>query len=522
MKKILLYCLGATVVLSSCSKSFLDVNTNPNTAAVSRSDFEFTGALANTAVSMLGPNQIGGAWSGIYGFSTSFTGGSTQKTYIFSNADFTFWDGIYQNISNYKYVMDKASSEGFAFLAAPAKIMQSYQYQVLVDMYNNVPLSQFGNPLYITPTYDKGQGIYDSLLKRLDDAIGEIKAATWPTSVSYDIVFAGNKTSWIKLANTLKLKVLMRQAYITGKAAFITTEINKILTEGSGFVDADVFIKPGYLKQAGKLNPLYANLGYNENDVEQSNHQFYKVNKFVMDFLKGSQDTFRLMRLCDVKTNNPIKVDGSTTNPNSPIDYTNFNNYVGVPLGAVGNTYATSLTSAIGSALITKGEATRPMVFLSAAESYFLRAEAAQRFGVAGLGNAQTLYESGITASFILDAGNGTSSAPTANIAASTAAASNYFNRPNNNASWAASTDKIAAIMTQKWIALTHFNNFEAWTEWRRTGIPAVPLSIATNANPIQPRRFYYPISESNTNSTNLAAEGTIVPYTSKIFWDAR
>jgi hypothetical protein len=522
-KKSILYFCFAVLTLGGCSKSFLDVNTNPNSAAVSRSDFEFTGAVATTMANMVGPNQIGGAWTGIYGFSTSFTGASQQKNYIFANSDFTYWDAMYQNLNNYKYVIDNSAAEGFGYLAAPAKVMQSYVFQMLVDMYNDVPYTQFGNPAFITPTYDKGQVVYDSLILKLDGAIAEMKAATWPTSIGSDIVFAGNKTSWIQLANTLKLRILLRQAYIPGKDATISAGITTILTEGTGFLNADAYVKPGYLKAAGKLNPLYANLGYNENDVEQQNHQFYKVNNYLITFLKNTNDTFRLQRKADPKTNATIRVDGSTTNTASPIDLNNFNNYVGIDLGAVGSVYATSLTSAIGSSLITKGEATRPMVLMTAAESYFLRAEAAVRYPtLTGLGAAQTLYESGVKAAFVLDAGNGTSSAPTATVAAATAAATAYVARPVNNIGFVASTDKIAAIITQKWVALANFNNFEAWTEWRRTGYPPVPLSISTSSFGVQPRRFYYPISESNTNAANLAAEGTIVPYTSKIFWDKR
>lgn len=528
MKKILIY-FGVALLASSCSKSYLDVNTNTNSAASSRSDFEFTGAVANTALFCFsatgtgtGPNHIGGAWAGIYGLSTSYTGFGQQKTYIFANSDFTYWDALYQNLYNYKYVIDNGKAEGFAHLIGPAKIMQSYVFQVLVDMYNNVPYTQFANPTFITPTYDKGQVVYDSLLKKLDAGIADLKANNFPTTTAEDIVFAGNKTSWIQLANTIKLKILLRQAYIPGKDAFITTEINKIITEGTGFLTVNALIKPGYLKAAGKLNPLYANFGYNENDVEQQNHMAYKVNNFLTDYLKNTKDTFRLQRKADVKTSSPIRVDGTTTNTASPIDVNNFANYVGIPLGAVGSTYATSLTSAIGSSLIVKGEATRPMVFMSLAESFFLRAEAAQRYSIAGLGVPQTLYESGVTNSFILDAGNTTSSAPTASTAVATAAAVAYLARPIDNVNFVLSTNKITAIITQKWLALAHFNNFEAWTEWRRTGIPAVPLSISVTANPIQPRRFYYPINESNTNKGNLDLEGVINPYISKIFWDAR
>ena len=513
MKKILGY-ITSLLVLSSCSKSFLDVNVGPNSATNSRSDYQFTGALNTTASSMTGPSQTGGAWTGYYGFSTSFTGGGVQKTQIFTNTDFNYWDGPYHNIYDYQYVIQNGAAEGFGHLVAPSKIMQCYLFQRLVDMYGNVPYTQALNLQgYVTPAYDDAQTIYFSLIKRLDSAIADIKAATWPSPMAYDIMFKGNKTQWVQLANSLKLRILMRQAYVTANTAYINTELAKIVAEGSGFLTVNAYINPGYLKTTGKINQWYGNMGYNENDVEQTNHRFIKMGDVILTYLKSTNDVFRLQRKADVKASNPA-VDGT----GAP-DKTNFNNYVGIPLGAKGNAYLETLVSSIGSSQVVKGDAVRPSVFMTAAEVYFLLAEGGVRYGIAGLGDPQTNYQNGITQSFILDAATQAATA-TATSAAATTAAATYYAQAINNVGWAASTDKIAAIITQKWVALCNFDGFEAWTEWRRTKTPTIPLSVMAGASTVQPRRFYYPLSESNTNAASLAAVGTYSVYTSKIFWD--
>jgi len=512
MKKILSY-LTLLLVLSSCSKQFLDVNVGPNSATNSRSDYEFTGALNTTAGSMVGPNQTGGAWTGYYGFSTSFTGGGVQKTQIFTNTDFNYWDGPYHNIYDYQYVVQNGAAEGYGHLIAPAKIMQCYLFQRMVDCYGNVPYTQALNlQAYVTPAYDDAQTIYFSLIKRLDSAIADIKAATWPTPMTYDIMFQGNKTKWVQLANSLKLRILMRQAYITANTAYINTELAKIVAEGSGFLTANANINPGYLKTTGKLNQLYSSMGYNENDVEASNHQFFKMGDVIITFLKNTNDQFRLQRKADPRPNGTVDATGTP-------DRTLATNYVGVPLGGKGNGYLTAAVSAQGSSQISKGDAVRPTIFMSAAEVYFLLAEGGVRYGIAGLGDPQTNYQTGITQAFIADAAVGTATA-TATSAAATTAAATYYTQAINNVNWTASTDKIAAIITQKWVALCNFDGFEAWTEWRRTKVPAIPLSVQAGASTVAPRRFYYPLSESNTNSVSLAAVGTYSVYTSKIFWD--
>lgn len=518
MKKLLIICAGTVLVFSSCKKSFLDVNNNPNTATFSRADYQMNGALATSfgnGVWATPNNSVGGAWTGYWGFSTSFTGGAQQKTYIFSNTDFNFWDPTFDNIYDYQYVIKNANGQGFGYLVGPAMVMQAFLFQRLVDMYNDIPYTQALNlQAYVTPSYDAAQAVYEDLIKKLDTAITLIKAATF--SSAGDVMFAGNKTNWVKFANTVKLRILLRQTAMSGRDTYITTEINKILAEGSGFLTADARVNPGYLKQTGKLNPYYGTWGYNENDVEQQNHRFYKTGAVIVNFFKNTLDTFRLQRIADPKVGSPI-LDPIT----GLVDKNNFNNYVGVPLGAQGNSYLETLCSSVGSALVVKGDAVRPIIVLSAAESYFLQAEAAQRYGIAGLGNAQTLYESGVTNSFILDAAtySGTS---TATAAVATTAAQKYLASGQNNVSWTASTDKIAAIITQKWAALYPFNGMEAWNEWRRTGIPTIPLSVYPGAGTVQPRRLYYPLSESNTNAQNLAAEGTINVYTGRIFWDKR
>lgn len=517
MKKISMY-IGAMLIISSCSKSWIDVNDNPNTPSISRSDWQFSGALNTTVSNTTGPDGIGGAWGGYFGFSTSFTGGSQAKTYIFSNSDFNYWDNQYDNLFDYQYVIKNGDAEGYGYLVGPAKIMQAFIFQRLVDMYNNIPYSQFGNINYITPEYDDAKSVYENLIKKIDSAITSIKAATWPASAPADIMFAGDKTKWIKFGNTLKLRILIRQAFVSGRDAYITGEINKIVAEGSGFLSTNVLVNPGYAKQPNKLNFFYSTFGYNENDAEVSNHQFYKASAFLVNELKAKNDSFRLQRKIDVKPAS-IRLDKTVSSDPaypSPINRDTFANYIGVPLGASSG-FLTANSSPVGPVQIVKGEATRPMVLFTAAESYFLQAEAAQRYGL--LGSAQSLYEEGVRQSFQLDAGIGTSSSALPQATA-IAKANAYLATAQDNVSWTTSTNKLRAIYYQKWLALAFYNNFEAWTEWRRTKYPAVPHSTSSGANPVEPRRFYYPITEYNTNLDNLNKQGAINVYTSRIFWD--
>ena len=87
------------------------------------------------------------------------------------------------------------------------------------------------------------------------------------------------------------------------------------------------------------------------------------------------------------------------------------------------------------------------------------------------------------------------------------------------DADWTASTDKLRAIAIQKWLALTNFNGLEAWTEYRRTKLPVTPQANTVTSTD-RPLPLFYPDTETGSNGANVAAQGTIDVFKTKIFWD--
>jgi len=69
----------------------------------------------------------------------------------------------------------------------------------------------------------------------------------------------------------------------------------------------------------------------------------------------------------------------------------------------------------------------------------------------------------------------------------------------------------IAQVASEEYIAL--FLNPEAWTLYRRTGVPVIPPQGSGGV----PRRLIYPQSEYSYNAAN-APKATL--YTPTIFWD--
>lgn len=504
-KRFCILVFSAGVLTAGCQK-FIDVNSNPNSATVTSPTLIFTNALNTYATSLArDANVLGNYWGGYWGHATSFTTGAPEKTYNFTNGDFNYWGGIFDNLTDIQYVLDAADKFGQPYLKGPAKVLKAIRYQELVDLYGNVPYKEaFKGTAVFQPQYDAATDIYDSLVRILDEAVADIKAHEFPVPFPATIFRFGSdrgRQGWIKFANTAKLRILMRQSLVPARQNYVRTEIQKIITEGSGFIGEgeDVTSQPGYTKSSGKLNPYYLATGYNENDAPQTGQALYRMSAFLIGQLKANNDTMRLKYLAAVAED--------LQPANAPAFYLgNAADYVGVPFGGEGEDYLSTLTSGVGPARVILGQATDAQVIFTAAESFLLQAEAAQRFGIAGLGNVQELYEKGIRASFRI---LGVPAQHADELIA-------------GSASFAAAPDKIQAILYQKWVALANYNGLEAWSEFRRNDYPLVPLSVNRSQNGHRPVRLYYPQDEYSTNIDNVNAQGEIDVAQSRLFWDIR
>jgi hypothetical protein len=485
--------LAMIVLAFGCKKSYIDdINKNPNTVSgdAVTAELILPNALSNGAARITAYGWLNN-WMGYWSPSGSFAPNTEESTYNITN---TFneggnWSANYNVLFDLALVERKAAAEGLDFYIACAKVVKSQLFQNLVDMYGNVPYSQSFNATIKSPAYDKGEDIYLDLQKQLDEAINILKTKpVAPKAAQYDLVFQGNANRWIKYANTLKLRLLIRQTQVTGFNP--ASEIAKITANGGGFLMAGenaAAVPPGgYLNQVGKQNPYYAVYGLLPNGSEAND--FFRANNHVLNMLKSNSDT-RLTRLFRPAVN--------PTNPADP--------YIGTTYGLPPSTALEGpRTSNIGLG-INKSFA-MPMWYITSFESLFFQAEAIQRGWLPG--NAQAAYEAAVTESFAwlgLGAVNATS----------------YL--AGSFANWAGASNKLNLIITQKYIANTGINPIEAYSDWRRLGIPATSGFVSQNPSRVSntlPVRLNYPSSETLVNSANVAAQGTVNVFTSNVFWD--
>ncbi|QJD97260.1 SusD/RagB family nutrient-binding outer membrane lipoprotein [Mucilaginibacter robiniae] len=520
MKKIYtLSLLALSLGFGACKKGYFDINTNPNNATSATPGLILTNALNTTARNTTGSYEFyrfAAPWIGYWNFSGGVSGFLEERSYnITSNyaGATNTWANLYDNLEDYQYLEQQGKALNKPYFVAFAKTMKAFDFQYLVDFYGDIPYTQaLQSTAVIRPKYDKDLAVYEELAKQLDTAAALCKANLGKVAsgdVSFDIVYAGDLAKWGKLANTIKLRLLLRQSEIAGRTDYIKSEIAKINANGLGYINANetANVQPGYLNSDGKLNPFYASFGYTAASTKtlQGGHQYYLAAEYSLNFYQNNGDP-RLGRFYTT-----INEGAGTT-------------YVGHPFGPTAtDAEKPQFISAIGPGLVSwPSDASKPQPLITDFESLFLQAEAAQRGLISG--SAEALYKSAVTQSFIaLDL-----TAADATTYLSTQAVADWSDASNagtgTSAEGTSYDKKIILIIKQKWASLNGFNDIESWCDYRRLGLPAdIPISNNPTATTRKiPVRMPYPQSEYNYNPQNVAAEGAISQFTSRVFWDVK
>ncbi len=493
MKKLIYILLLGGLMLTGCEKDFLDINQNPNdpTAESITPDLILPRALHATASRMAVSYDFLAGWMGYWARSGTYGPSSEQESYNITNSfQATQWSGWYNILNDFDVMENKANASGQKMYEAIGKTMKTVGFMYLVDMYNNVPYSQafdLGNA--IQPAYDSGQVIYNDLLVQLDEALVLISEETGQSTrlATSDIMFGGDQTMWKKFINTMRLKLSIRQSEVPGFD--YAAQMAKITPEGFLMEGETAAVNPGYVQDNNKQNPFWDN--YEESYLGDRIDDYNRANNYVLNTLRTSND---------------IRYQYYFDEAEDPL---NGNIYFGYDYGFVDpdpNNPKAANSSGVGGPGLARSP-NQDQWLLTSVESLFLQAEAIQRGWLPG--NAEDAYRDAVTESFVW-----------LGVTDAVATANTYLNSGDAISSWSANADKIKLIITQKYLALVGINNFEPWVDYRRTGWPAVPLSLAPNRGPNIPIRLRYPQSEYNYNAPNVEAQNNPNHFTSPVFWD--
>lgn len=505
MKKNILFILVAVALLGSSCEGLLNVNEeNPNNPSKVAAKLTLPGALNNVANTMNNPRRFEFVylWHGLWSISAGYSQPAVLMQYRLLNQ--SYQNGFlefYTTGKNFDLIEKNSTDPKDVYYVAIAKIMKAYIFQNLVDCWGDVPYDDAfkAESGLFKPKYQGQQSIYEDIVLKIDDAIKLIQDAPADVNIissSSDIMYGGDMDKWLKFANTLKLRILVHQSLIPGRAAYIKERI--ATTASIGYIGAGEggLVNPGYTVSDGMMNIFYETF-YNAAGSSQSDGiTYYFAGRDAVDFYKGTNDD-RLGKFFQEYAAG--KWEG---------------NYFGTP--AAGLTPAAS-TSKLGydpegDAGTMIGTATKSEPLLTDFESLFIQAEAVVRGLITG--DAKSLYESAVTRSYVY-------------MGLTTGAAANYLSQTINQVSYDANTTdaaKLELILTQKWASLNGIAPVEIWTDYRRTGIPS-GLKFSTDPDrekDFPPVRLLYPQNEVTVNNDNVVAVGPIDAFTSKIFWQIR
>jgi hypothetical protein len=353
-----------------------------------------------------------------------------------------------------------------------AKIMKAMIWKRVTDTWGNVPYEQAFKEI-LTPAYSTQELIYKTEIANLIAARDMIDESE--LSPAGDLIYNGDMLKWKKLANSMimSMSIQLSKKY-PAPGGYAAIQFNNALSDPNGSIES-VADEAWFVHTtiAGFENPFFPN---RRND--------YGLSKTLTDALQGEAlsanptSNHTLDNRIRIFSNRPAATDG-------------------IPYG---------LTQAASTPFNSRAKmnlqmwyAGAPTAFMTSSYTLLNRAEAA------GLGwtteNALDLLEQGIIKSYeslnTKFKDQNTAAAATIDIlpfAAPYAAARKID----------AGTNLLTVIREEKWVALFP-TGFDAWSEWRRTGVPAlVPSANALNGGVI-PTRYLYPSVEQSTNTSNYS-----------------
>ncbi|ASZ09890.1 SusD/RagB family nutrient-binding outer membrane lipoprotein [Chitinophaga pendula] len=465
IKSIAAALLPVLLLQVSCTKKFEQFNTNPNelTDSLLKYDYKYVGAfLPGMQTSIystvdwqyqLQQNLNADLYSGYMGIPTPFNSGKNNSNYFMMDWNNWSFKVAYDNVmSGWKEVKQRGEQLR-PDLFAVATIIKVLAMHRVTDVYGPIPYSKFGTGGFST-SYDSQESIYNTFFQELDAAIAKLVEfdQTNPGGKEqlrpFDLVYNGDYAKWVRLANSLKLRLAMRMVYANRalaktKAEEAVKHAYGVITDNSG----NAFVKSG--NGITVSNSLYV-ISQEYNDVRMG---------AAMESILGGYKDPRMAAYF-----RPTKA-GTYKGIRNGIDIRSKEDYVGFSGLNI--------------------ERATPIKLMTAAEVYFLRAEGAL-WGWDMKGSEKALYEQGISTSFdqYQLSNAATYIADKTSVPAAYADAVNTVNNTaagtNITIAWddAASFEvKQERILTQKWISV-YPDGQEAWSEFRRTGYPKLWMNV--------------------------------------------
>ena len=476
MKKYILL-LMATLGLSACTKDLSQINTNPNSPIDAQPSLLLRKVLFDYGEQMsfeaFDAGNLLGQYFTMIDFNNFDRHALAEPLYAGNP-----WPILYKNLRDNELILQKSnSSPTYVVYKGPALVLKAYMTAALTDLYGDVPYSEAlkGKSEIYTPKYDKQEDIYqgtNGILKNLENAVIAMTTYNGTAKLEGDIVYNGNLQNWIKFANSLRIKYLMR---ISGKVN-VAAQLQQIYSEG--------------------------------------NYIATNTNNAVFQFSPNPPNNFRITtaRVGDfslyIMSKTAEEIFANYNDPRLSLFYrpsAGGNTFAGLVNGPDAATNPVNVSAySLAGKIFRENGGNLKYNYMTAWETNFFLAEAAQKGFISA--PAKTFYNLAVAQGFEY----WNIAMPAAYLSAGPA----VFNP--------ASVDALKLIITQKWIP-NNLNGYEAWVEYRRTGFPLLKPVQASKNNGLYPVRMPYPQEESTLNVDNYNAAASATNNNSintKVWWN--
>lgn len=487
MKKFSIITGAMLLLLSSCGK-FEEINVNPNNPATVPAEMLLPPIIASAANAMNGS----GTRAGQYVQHLAWLGGTSEEDgrYNLTGASYREeWNGPMRLIKDVNQLKEIGTKSNLPQYVAVAAVLKVYILSLMTDAYGDIPYNEagMGNVSGMEfAHFQSQQEVYALMLKDLESANQQFKNLPAGTTVKRDILFGGSISRWRKFANSLKVRILMRQSAKIDVKAAVTAIFNN---------PAEYPVFEGNSDQATLTYNNGTDLYYwfiQNPPADGSGVDFggnTRISDVMVNLLKSKNDP-RLTIFAAPTKNSYL---ANAANSASPLEYRG--QRTGLSNAEQKADYTSTGLNKDDYSVIGKRIRKENRAFLMTyTELMLLKAEAIQRnMGVSG--TAATVYLAAVKASLEKwpAVGSATQS-ETPYISEEQKKA--YLDQPSAALSTVNPGQQIAE---QLWID-AYLNGYEGWAGWRRLGYPQlVPGPSVLSQIPV---RYVY--SDNEQNNPNL------------------
>ncbi len=481
--------IALALLISGCDNSGLTgINNNPNAPPSVTPQFLFPSAVSDVVGRARG-GSFDLTLTSLWAQHIAMDRFTDEDTYSIRSDNINgYWSGFYASgLQDLATILAQTTPAPGPNLVAPALVMKSWTFGLMTDVWGDIPYSHANKSDPTSPPqYDRQKDIYTGIFADLKTA-SDMSVAGGTSYGTADLIYSGDATKWKKFANSLRLRYAMRLSKVDPATA--QTQVAAAIAAGVFTSNADNAL----LKWPGdgtNNSPIYNNF-VTRDDQHMSQTLVNALKSLYISIGPTAADTVFDPRLA-------VYADPIISSPSKAL-------YVGAPNGLQDDaaiSIGINNTSRVGIAYRSK---TTPSILMAYSEVMFDEAEAAARGWAPG--SPAALYNAAIQASMQY---NGVAD----NVTAAYVASPRVAYSPSTG---------LQQIALQRWISLFS-EGTEAYSEWRRTGVPDLhPGPAAITTPQIVARRLTYPVSEQSFNNAALQAAITAqggALLSSRVWWD--